>query len=526
METFDINDLASIGVVKDQPPYMLPPEAFSLGVNVRYRNRGIEKGGSWEQVFGTPGVAPHFAIPVSTASADYWVYVSLLKGYVYDGTTHTNITRQNVGVDVNYTATETKDWNAAMLGGVLILNNGNDVPQYWPTASPATKLANLTNWQAAVRAKIIRAFGPYLMAFNITDTGASFPHLVRWSHPADPGSIPSSWDVTDPTKDTGQKDLVGGGVILDALPLQGTMYAYKESATHRINPIGGRFIFDFKPFSETSGILAPRCVALTGDGTRHVVVTQDDVIWHNGNQVESILDGRWKQYLFNDMDTVNFGNTFLLVSPLTNEVWICYPPQGATQPTRALVWNYKEAQRGVLSEMDGLTFRNAAVGTIEGDSDELWSDGEDEWEEDTGPWSILSRRKVVLCGTDSTKFFVLDRGSLRGGAAFTATLQREGLAILGRKRSGEWIVDHEVEKLISRFWPKLQGGPVRFRLGTQELVNGPITWGPYVTFDPTLGVTADIDPASGRAFGFEINDQGTDWRLDGYKVELSKLGQF
>src|SRR6478735_4718714 len=110
----DINDLATVGQVNDRPPYMLPPEAWTLAENIRYTKDGVEVLAGWASVFGTPGVAPHFAMPVKSTSQTYWLYTSLTKGYVYDGSTHTNITRQTAGVDVNYTANDTANWNGVV----------------------------------------------------------------------------------------------------------------------------------------------------------------------------------------------------------------------------------------------------------------------------------------------------------------------------------------------------------------------------------------------------------------------------
>lgn len=526
MSTIDINDLASIGVVRDTPPFQLPPEAWSLGLNVRAVDGGIERIEGWDQVFGTPLVAPHFAIAISTAAQDFWVYVSLTKASGYDGSTHSDITRA-VGGD--YTATNTSDWNGTILGGVLVLNNGADVPQFWVTPALATRLSNLTNWPATWRAKVMRAFGPFLVAFGLTKGGVLYPHLVQWSHPADPGSVPVSWDDADPTKDTGKTDLpdVQSGVILEALPLQSQMYIYKQGAVWRMSSTRGRFVFDFKTFLETVGILGPRCVALTGDGLRHVVATQDDIIWHNGNTVHSILTKRMKRYLFNEIDTVNFANSFMYCNPAKNEMRFCYPSQGQTHPDKELIWNYAEGQEGAITEADGVTYRNAAIGPVETADEATWEDGTQTWEEEVGPWSEINRRRVVLSAPAATKLYGLDRTSTRDGAAFTATLQREGLALIGRKRSGEWIVDHEIMKMLKRVWPKMSGGPVNVRLGSQQTVGGPISWSNAVTFDPASQTYVDFLPVSGRAVGVEISSSAAvSWRIDGYKVDIEKLGNY
>src|SRR5262245_993754 len=398
-------------------------------------------------------VAPHFAIPVRTASTTFWVYTSLTKAFVFDGTTHTEITRQTA----DYATVDTAQWNGTLLADVPIVNNGVDIPQYWPTISVATRLANLPNWPSTLRAKVVRAFGPFLMALGITKSGIPFPHTIKWSHPADPGSVPASWDETDPTRDAGETPLpdVDAGILVDMLPLGDTMYIYKENSVRKARFVGGRDIFDFgkSAWLEKTGILAPRCVTITGDGTKQVFASQDDILWHDGNRVRSVLSGRRRRELFNLMDTNNYTNSFMFTNPLFGEVWFCFPPSGQVQPTRAFVMNYMSGEDvWPLFDVDGITFRNASIGPIQGASDEQWNQGTDTWADDTGPWSSLARRRVVLCGTDARKFYNLDSGSTRDGVVFTATLQRIGLSVLGKKRNGEWIVDFDRWKMWDTIW--------------------------------------------------------------------------
>lgn len=525
MPIIEINDLANYGVIRDTEAYMLPPEALTLGNNVRVRDGGLERIQGETQVFGTPGVAPHFALPVANSAQTFWLYTSLTKGYVYDGNTHTNITRQSVGVDVNYTASHTREWNGTLLGGVPILNNGVDVPQFWSAAlNVATKLADLTNWDSNHRAKLFRSFQNHLIGFNVTKSGTAYPHMVKWSHATDPGSVPSSWDETDPTVDAGENDLadVNAGVIMEALPLRGHMYIYKEASTHRMSYIGGSFIFDFDSFLETSGILAPRCVAITPDGTRQVVAAQDDILVHNGNSAESILDKRFKRYLFNQIDTDNYLNCFTWVNPLTNEVGFAYPESGQTNPNRALVWNYREGQFGALTERD-VAFRNVATGVIESAVGTTWASITGTWSDQNTPWSILSRRKPVALHTDATKFAEMDSGATILGTAITGTMQRVALGVEGRKRGGEWIVNFTNRKVLRRVWLKLEGGPVNVRIGFQERPDAAVSWSAVKTFDPTTQRYVDVI-GSGVAVAIEIS-ASVFWRLVGYSIEGEISGE-
>lgn len=523
----EINDVGSVGVVTDTSSYEIPPEAWTTATNMRVVDGGMQKLRGWSQVFGTPGVAPHFAMAVRTASATFWVYASLTKIYGYDGTTHTDITRTVGG---NYTASDTREWNGTLLADVPILNNGVDVPQYWPTIALATKMANLTNWPSTLRAKVVRAFGPYLMAIGISKSGTSFPHTVKWSHPADPGSVPSSWDETDPSVDAGETPLpdVHAGVLLDMLPLGDTMYIYKENSVRKARFIGGRDIFDFgkSAWLETTGLLAPRCVCITGDGTKQVWASQDDILWHDGNRVRSLLTERRRRELFNLIDTANYNNSFIFTNPLYGEVWFCFPPSGQSQPTRAMIFNYlRGGDQWPITDADGITFRNASIGPIQGASDEQWDQGTDTWADDTGPWSTLQRRRVVLCGTDATKFYNLDDGVTRDTTVFTGTLQRLGLSVLGKKRNGEWIVDFDRMKMLDTLWPKLKSGAISVRVGSQQLVDGPVTWNTAVAFDPATDIKVDAGPISGRAVAYEFSGTSS-WHLDGIKAVVHDLGVF
>jgi hypothetical protein len=187
------------------------------------------------------------------------------------------------------------------------------------------------------------------------------------------------------------------------------------------------------------------------------------------------------------------------------------------------VFNYKS---GAVTEADGITFRNMATGRLETISSELWSDGTDTWDEDTGQWNTQERRRTIACGTDNTMFFKMNDGTTRNGVAFTGTLQRTGLSMIGRKRTGEWIVDHETKKMVDRLWPKIKNGSVQVRVGAAELVDGTVTWAPAQTFDPTTSVFVDPDPPiEGRAIALEFS-ASNDFRLDGYKINVTPLGHF
>ena len=98
--------------------------------------------------------------------------------------------------------------------------------------------------------------------------------------------------------------------------------------------------------------------------------------------------------------------------------------------------------------------------------------------------------------------------------------------MLGRKRDGEPIVDFKTRKMVRKLWPKAVGGPLRVRVGGQEVVPGVVNWGPYIAFDPTTQRFVDLTE-DGFAIGVEFSSEGVeDWALHGYTVELARTGRF
>ena len=521
LEPIEVNDLHTVGAVADRPGYMLPPEAWTIAHNVRWADDAAVKMTGHAQIFGTPVTPPHFAIPVRTSTQSFVVYVSLTKAGVWDGATHTDITRASA----DFNANDTRDWNGTTLGGIPILNNGTDVPQYWANYSLGTPLDDLLAWPPTWRCRAIRAMGPHLIAIGITKAGDDFPHMVINSHPAEPGHVPISWDVTDGSKDARENELpdVDSGILMTLLPLRGQMYLYKEAATWRMNFIGGRFQFAYDTFLETIGSLTKRGACSVGDGQRHAVWGQDDIVVHNGQEAESILDRRWKRALFNAIDPANYLNSFCFCSPDVKEVWFCYPENGLVNPNRALVWNY---QYNTLSTAD-VAYRNAFVGTVELSDPAIWDPDTNAWDTDGTPWNKSSRRKTVVLDTDHNKFHQFNETEQRDGQNFVATLQRMGLALVGKKRTGEPIVDIYNRKFLNKLWIKAAGGPIGVRVGFQELVEGPVTWKEQKFFDP-LALQEFLDfVGSGRAIAIEFQtNTNVGWKLEGYRPNISRSGNY
>jgi hypothetical protein len=95
MPLVPINDLGSIGIIKDIPPYALPENAWSDGNNVRFLNNGVKKIRGYTEVMATCPFAPYYILPYEDANGNYyWLAFGTDDIAVWDNTNWTDITRQ------------------------------------------------------------------------------------------------------------------------------------------------------------------------------------------------------------------------------------------------------------------------------------------------------------------------------------------------------------------------------------------------------------------------------------------------
>jgi hypothetical protein len=232
--------------------------------------------------------------------------------------------------------------------GVGIFNNVIDIPQHWSSFTAATKLVDLANWPAGYRCNALRPFKNFLFALSPIESGIAKPYRVRWSHPAAPGTIPTSWDISDPTKDAREVDLATTpGHVIDGLELGDLFCVYKGDSVHAFQYIGPPFFFRNDQIISGRGILWRDCVQKFPRG--HFVAGVDDLYIHTGgqNSDESVVEAKLKKWIFTQLNASNYFNCYTMKYEQKNEIWFCFPESGATYATLAVVWNYLTGGIGV-----------------------------------------------------------------------------------------------------------------------------------------------------------------------------------
>ena len=495
------------GINRDISAYELPDDKWSDGNNIQFDNDRTSKVKGHQQVFGAPSVAPYWLLPFNTITTDYWIYPSLTKIYrVHTSgatTTHEDVTRTTGG---DYSATADGGWNGGVLGGVAILNNGVDVPQMFGTAS--TDFEPLSNWISGTT-KVIRPFKRFLVALDTTESSTRYPFRVRWSHPAEGGTVPVTWDETDATKDAGYVDLSqSNGFVVDALPLGDTNIIYKEDSVWSMTYEGGQSIFAFRQVFSDAGILGRDCVQ--SFDSQHFVVSEDDVYIHNGQTKQSVVDTVMRDELFNSIHPDYKTRTFVVADREKNEMWICFPSTSSTGlADKAFVWNWRNNSWSVR-DLPNVSF--ISWGVVDTVSTTDWSES-GAWDTDTDSWDSPLKPSLLMAGTDDTSLYTLGSNQF-DGTNFRAWVQKSDMTFGTRQ-----------PKSVTKIRPHISGtGSVNFYIGSEMLPHQGTTWkGPY-TFTP--GVHSDIlVRATGAYMGIRVEStDDKEWRLENLEIYWKPQG--
>ena len=523
MFVHSFDKVGSPGVITDISPRDLPPPAWTQAHNVVVKGTGLATASPFAEIPVVPAVAPtriHYVDDLPTGPM--YVFAGGGKIYALLNNTPTDITR----VSGNYSSDL---WDFHNFNGVLIANNGVDTPQVWNPIATATKLVDLPNWPANTKAKIVRSFLNYMVALNVTKATTTYDQMVKWSHFADPGFVPSTWDPTDTTKDAGENSLQQGtDALVTCLQMDNTLILYKQHSIWVMRFIQGVFLFRFDPVVNDFGPLNSRCVAQLPNGT-HVILGAGDIRIFNGRETRSIIDNRLKGDIFNKIDNGNYAHVFIQVDPQASKVWFFVPNIGDSFTTTAFVWDLKIDSFTTVDvpRVDGATFGpvfyasddpfNSASGTIDSDANTF----------DYLPSNPARNFLTVSSGSDN-KLYIY--GGLSGNQVLTnpVLLERIALPLSGVNQDGTPRVEFSTRKLITEIWPRLETSTcdsVRFYLGTQEVPEASITWeGPF-DFNPLEDEFLPVW-VSGKILSIRIEiDAGEVATLLGYDVRGSLVGR-
>lgn len=542
MADIELHRMGARGVNLDLPAHELDPEWWTLVNNVRFQQGTIHPFTGQMQTKGTPLVKPRWLLPVPVGGNFYWVVIGesapgLHKIYCIDGTTHTDITA-GAGTVVG---ADTARWNGGVLNGIPFMNNGLSVPKAWINPAPATPTADFAAWTpgylATMLAKVIRPFKNYLVALQLTEDGVLDNYVLRWSHPAAPGTLPSSWDDTDATKDAGRTTLAEtSDFLVDCLPLGDTNIIYKESSIIGMSFIGGNDVFRFFTIIPDAGLIARDCVCAYNNRKNHFVVSKDDVLTFNGQTTESIANDRVRRTLFTTINGDHLDKCWTANNLREREVWFAYPSVASADgwPDRVLVFNYidntltfRDLGDPTIGATDTAAFGTSGyVSTTVGSS---WDSDSESWDSDVSTWDdALGAKNVgdslIAAGGSALLLWTANQGYKYDDYTFTWLVERTSLAVTGRDRAGNWVVEPHRRKLVTEIWIQAGGQPFYVQLGGAEKTDGTIKWGPIKLFTPEtqekLGFTVGGKYIAVRFYGTAYST------ITGFTLNQSIVGRY
>ena len=532
MAVIPVENVGEVGIVKDINPWQLPPNVWSDGNNVRVEHGAIVKSPGYAEVMATCPVTPYHIVQLKYGTEAYWVIASLTSIRVYKTSNETwyDITRGSGA----YNATADEGWTSTVLGGVLVMANGFDQPQFWALSSgvpsTSTTMADLTNWSSGAGAThypvSVRAFRSFLIALNLTEAGVPIPQKVKWSTEAGIQAVPASWDETSATVDAGEYELADTkGAILDGLPLGDTFMIYKEDSIYSMSYVGTPFIFAFRQLSPSVGALAKNCVAEFDGG--HFILGNGDVYINDGQRVKSILPHKIRDYIFGEIDGANFERSFVVADYGNTEMWACFPTPTSTsnQCNKAVVWNWTN---NAFTIRDIPNLAHAGYGTVaDPNSFTTWSAAIPTWSSALGTWTQTwsqSENVLVMASPTDTKLYRNASGNREDDTDMTSFIERTGMAFTSQQQNDQSIV-----KRIKAVWPKMEvtgsGNTVNVYVGTQNSTEEAVSWSDAVSFNPDTQSKVSVRK-SGKLYGVKFESTGDfDWRLDGYEIELDDAGR-
>ena len=516
MAMVNVPQVGKYGVNRDLSVTELPASAWTDANNIRFLDGSAYQFYGHSEVFAGTVVEPYHVLPVTVAGVKYWLYAGANKIYQVGAPggviTHTNITRQTASVDVNYTAVK-NGWTSTVLGGIPILNNGVDAPQQWLLTGKATAL---TAWPASTTCAVMRSFKNMLVALDVTKSGVRYPYMVKVSHPADPGAVPVTWDITDATKDALEYDISSGyGYIIDGMELRNSFMIYKTDGVFRMDYTGGAFIVSNQKVLGMSGALNRNCI-VNMDGM-HFVLTGSDVIVHDGQTATSVLHKQTRRFLFSSIDSAQIGLCFCFMNPYLNEIFVCYPEPGSTTCNKAMVWNFSDK---TTTFRDIPSLNHAAFGALDAGVATSFDSDSEAFDSDIASFNSSgftpSLVSVVMASGDA-KLYQLDSSTTFNGTLPTAYLERKGLHFDAP----------EAIKLIRSIRPRIYGqvgSTVNVYVGySNEPYESP-TYGPAIPF--VIGTTVSCDTfATGRYMAIKFGSGSAYyWRLDSYSIDVQQTG--
>ncbi len=531
MPVLNINNL---DFNSDIDAWDLPPNILSEIENVRYNNNGYNTFGGrnrfvigdQQQLIHAHNYLRHLAV-VTTDTQRKLLYIGKT---IFEGRIRIELGNNGIIIHTftNIDEISAYNWASDNFGKLKVLSNYNESPVYFDdNTNPKINQLPFNNTQTwsdkSWTAKVIRAHKNFLFALGINENGSEFPYKIRWSDVADTGSIPSTWDDTDPANRAGSNVLLdNSGVLIDALPLRDQLLIYTTHGITNVSFIGGQFTWGFRSLSKQAGLLSINCIAEVRG--RHVVFGDGDIYLTDGNSINSIAHNRIIKQINNSMDTSKLHQAYVINHRIKKEVWFCFTEHGYEHPSIAFIWNWED-NKWSKRILDRIMF---AVPSPYVQDILQWNNVSPNWDSISDRWAmgVASPIDDTIVGLhDIPVDSVNNNGGIRGEILDTdGYISAENFASV-IERTNLQLSSADNVTMITSVYPHIDSpSACKFQIGSQQYSGGPISWKPEVTFNPNFDRKIDIR-STGAFHAWRITQEQPQFRFTGLEIEYVEAGK-
>lgn len=321
-----LRGLAQFGVLTDPDPYDLPLQAYTMAVNVRFRNGNISAGPVFRNVLNLGTTSPRYTFSYMPTAGTVLLFIGYMNGTVsrYESNAETAYSVSGYSPSSVEAA-----WTSTSLAQVVYVNRADRVP--WalrPSDAAFQSLSALgsaspVGWDPGWTCGVLRTCAGALVALNVTEAGTNSPNKVKTSSFPSAGNVPGSWDQTSPSTSATENILSRmDGPITDGRELGEDLIIYGLREAWIMHADGSEFIYDYTKLPFDKGAINANCAfELAG---KHYVFGLDDIWMHDGNSEESICDEKTRDTIFSTLNVTEAYRCWVDYNPRLDEMYFHY----------------------------------------------------------------------------------------------------------------------------------------------------------------------------------------------------------
>lgn len=514
----ELGSFGLTGLNLDLEPRDLPAQIFNDALNMDFL------GTSLKPMISASLKAAHPDITKTVLLVDSFYVAGDLLCWIALTDSSAHIYYAGVWYDVTpFPLLPTTTWQSTKINGYIVFNNQRQKPFYVDIFDPLAPLKVYDVWPDESICFLITSLEGILIGCSPLDSSGTFnKQLVIWSDIADPGTLPTNFNYSDPTSRAGFNTLEGDEFSIGWAYLENRIQLYREKSVYDISYIGGISVFAFARRQISHNLLSHK--AISSFKRAHFGIGRGAFFLFNGFDLEPVGVNEVQDYFFKNVNQTKLNLVHVEYDSKRNEVWIAYPQGTSTTCNRALIYSL-DNKNWKLRELFGVTA--ISTGFVPDPSEEpSWSDTWGHWQDQAQPWKRLYEKKGTsdLIMMESQGLTQIDPTN----DPMQAFARRDYCVFSYQDANGRPTVDRQSRKMLSEFWPESRG-LFSYRFGSSDLPNEPVMWKPWATFGSNSQTRASIIVSSRNIF-FEVNNtieaQPVPFELSGYMVKAKHAGRY